>query len=544
MPEGSTTDNTFKLIVENAYNDASANGDPSSVGKKGTNATADRAADKTPEQTGKNKAFMGKLNDNMGKFLKKELDENAKQKEGGNIIKGALKQTGIQLTLGNLLKQSQVFTGVLNAVFSVIGAMFDIILAPFMPLIAKFLEDTIPVLIGFAQNIADFLSGEISDLMEMGIVDYFKDRIQKVWEWMSEELPGLLVKAWDWFSGFVTEKIPEWLGFASDGLNDSWTWITENIPAFLEKAWAWIEEYWPTILQGLIDFVSTLWDAVKGWLANLIASLPGFLASMLYMLADFYEKFGPMIAQGLGWLVNTIITNIPKLVEALINGVAWVITDVIGRGLAGLARFLGEKVSEAILGVVRWVTGFLKDIKFEVWGQEFRPFHGLARGVEGGAEFLVGEDGLLNMQVDAIAGLWTGLTEGVGGLLHMGADIWGSDMVGGMFDWAGNVSGNLVESALGGLYTNVAAEGLRSLAAGLETEGTKETFEGFGENIANLNIDVTVNGSKQQEQSAQLDKHNKKIQVEVANDIGMRMLSASDQPVHYNQSVGLFNNWG
>ena len=539
MPEA---DNTFKLIVENAYSAASAQGDPSSLGKKGTNSAEKRGAtQRSSDSTGHPESYMKKLNTSMAKFLKRE-NEGEAEKQGGNVIKGALKATGIQLTLGNLLKQSQVFTGVLNAVFSVIGAIFDIILAPFMPMIAAFLEETIPVLIDFAYKIGEFLSGELADLAEMGIVDYFKDRIEKIWEWAVNELPELVKKVWEWFQSNVTDKVPEWLGFAAEALETAWTWIAENIPGFLKKAWDWIEEYWPTILQYIIDFASSAWDAVKGYIADLVRSIPGFLAGLLYMLADFYDKFGPMIAKGLGWLIDTIITSIPTLMEAIINGVAWVVSDVIGRGLAGLARFLGETVSKAIMGVIRWVTGFLADIKFEIAGQEFRPFAGLSKGLEGWGELLYGEDGLLNMGVDAIAGMWTGLTEGAAGLLHMSADLWGSDMVTGMFDWAGNVSEDLVSSMVGGLYGS-ASDGIRSLAAGLETEGTQSTFDNFGDNIANLNIDVTVNGSKQAEQSAQLDKHNKKIQVEVANDIGMQMLSASDQPVHYNQSLGLFNDW-
>ena len=281
-------DNTFKLIVENAYRDAGAQGDPSGDGKKGTNSTDKKGmTQRTDPSTGHDESFMKKLNTNMNKFLKRE-NEGQAQKEGSSSIKGALKATGIQLTLGNLLKQSQIFTGVINAIFSVVGAMFDIILAPFMPLIAKFLETVIPVLIGFAENIANFLGGELAALEEMGILGYFQDRIQKLWEWAVNELPDLVIKVWEWYQSNVTEKIPEWIGFAAEALKEALTWIAENIPPFLEKAWDWIEEYWPTILQYIVDTVSGLWDAVKGYIGDLVASIPGFLAGLLYMLADHY----------------------------------------------------------------------------------------------------------------------------------------------------------------------------------------------------------------------------------------------------------------
>ena len=72
-------------------------------------------------------------------------------------IKGGLKQLGIALSLGNLLKQSQVFTSSLNALFQLVGAFFDILLAPLMPYFAKWLRRGAPKLLEWAEKMAKWM---------------------------------------------------------------------------------------------------------------------------------------------------------------------------------------------------------------------------------------------------------------------------------------------------------------------------------------------------------------------------------------------------
>ena len=44
---------------------------------------------------------------------------------------------GVQVTMSAMLKQSQIFTGILGSLFSLFGTFIDVILAPFVPAIAK-----------------------------------------------------------------------------------------------------------------------------------------------------------------------------------------------------------------------------------------------------------------------------------------------------------------------------------------------------------------------------------------------------------------------
>ena len=85
-------------------------------------------------------------------------------------IKGGLKQLGIALSLGNLLKQSQVFTSSLNALFQLVGAFFDILLAPLMPYFAKWLRQGAPKLLEWAEKMAKWMENLF---LEIGSADSF-----------------------------------------------------------------------------------------------------------------------------------------------------------------------------------------------------------------------------------------------------------------------------------------------------------------------------------------------------------------------------------
>ena len=279
------SDSTFKIIVENAYRDAEAQQDPGRNAKEGTNKHDDQK--QKNDATGKPTSFMEKLNTNMGKYLKEQLDGTA-QKNQQNAIKAGMGALGIQVSLGNLLKQSQVFTGIIGAIFSILGALFDIVLAPFVPLIAKFLEKTIPVLISFAEKVANFLSGELAMIEEMGLIPYIQQRMKDLWEWISNELPTILGNAWDLFAGYMSDNAPGWIETVTDALSTALLWIAENVPVWLTNAWAWFEDNWPDILQGFFDFLSSAWDGIKGALASLIESVPGVLANLLDTIASGY----------------------------------------------------------------------------------------------------------------------------------------------------------------------------------------------------------------------------------------------------------------
>ena len=129
------------------------------------------------------------------------------QKSVQEGIKGGLKQLGITLSLGNLLKQSQVFTSSLNAIFQILGAAFDIMLAPLMPYFATALRRIAPRLMEIGEKIglwmervylelqnADSFGSWLGHAVASGLLRGVKDALglgeSETGHWTSDPLPG------------------------------------------------------------------------------------------------------------------------------------------------------------------------------------------------------------------------------------------------------------------------------------------------------------------------------------------------------------------
>ena len=84
-----------------------------------------------------------------------------------NLVQDAARTAGVQVSIAALLKNSQIFTNSLGALFQIIGGFIDVALAPLMPLIAaglsslanqlpvvaRIAEATLPRLVGLFQGI-------------------------------------------------------------------------------------------------------------------------------------------------------------------------------------------------------------------------------------------------------------------------------------------------------------------------------------------------------------------------------------------------------
>lgn len=166
MPVGDGA--TFRFIVEDALSGGSSGGGSSGGGKGGSDDPDPNKPERQVEQV-------------------KKLSKAA---EGG--ILSAFKALGIQFTLANLLKQSQVFTGIISSIFQVIGAVLDVSLAPLLPFLGKFLKDYFPKLLGFSERIANFLSGELAKFEELGLGGYIADVFTRLGDFMIDLIPKLL----------------------------------------------------------------------------------------------------------------------------------------------------------------------------------------------------------------------------------------------------------------------------------------------------------------------------------------------------------------
>ena len=81
-------------------------------------------------------------------------DNRANQQAAGQRQRSLLQLIGVQVTLSALLKNSQLFTNTLGALFQIVGGFIDVALAPLMPMLARSLATTanfIPIVAQISQ---------------------------------------------------------------------------------------------------------------------------------------------------------------------------------------------------------------------------------------------------------------------------------------------------------------------------------------------------------------------------------------------------------
>ena len=178
----------------------------------------------------------------------KALAESAKEmkKPAGRVWRGLTKNKsilGVNLGIGSLLKQSQVFTGAVSTIMQIIGAMVDVLIAPFIiPLfipLAKKMVSFIPKIQEWSAELAEkyvpkiqamidnLVSGEgtlwqrIGEFIGAGWDLIWKDTGLSVW-W--EEQTGILGFFTAYLSGAATgvRHVYNFLASLLDGPYDNW----------------------------------------------------------------------------------------------------------------------------------------------------------------------------------------------------------------------------------------------------------------------------------------------------------------------------------
>tara|TARA_R100000008_G_C3580363_1_gene168090 strand:+ start:682 stop:1881 length:1200 start_codon:yes stop_codon:yes gene_type:complete len=215
-------------------------------------------------------------------FIKSSLDAGKKIKDmagyGKQLVNKRLGVLGINLSLGAILKQSQIFTGVMGSLFQVLGAFVDVALAPLMPLFARGLQA---------------LAGKLPDMFEL--VAKVENYVKSIWaeaggDWAA--FIGMLVSR---SLSIATRKTLENLWDNSMGSSDFWVTVLKNAtPA--------------NVLQNILksETLKNLWngfvkgidDKFKNWLNQNFIITPwlDFMNAIKNSFSKFIisikEKFG------------------------------------------------------------------------------------------------------------------------------------------------------------------------------------------------------------------------------------------------------------
>ncbi len=331
---------TFRFIVEQAAGGGGGGGGGAPPGAGGGGGGGGRSVREGNEFR------------NMMQKMVKAVDRS--EKTTTNAFQAGFKKLGLQITFANLLKQSQVFTGTLNAIFQVIGALVDITLTPFLPLIVEFLQTSIPKLVATAEKMATWTKGQLAQLDELGIVGYIKKKLET-------DIPAALV---------------DFGPTLASGFKIATTFMITTIPSLMSSVFKMLGP----ILSVVVNAgVTNLGQLLTGALGDTIKWVTDLLAGFLEMIAET-EIAGIKPFAWLGEMAKGLRETGQGAHDAL---------DKAGEAFGGVGQAMGEMTEELFSGA----AAYMGSPEVQKWFDDLAVSSGLA--VEVGVNSL--NDGMIEM---------------------------------------------------------------------------------------------------------------------------------------------------
>ena len=317
---------------------------------------------------------------------------------------------GISLSVSSLLRQSQLFTGLVGALFQVLGGFVDVILAPFMPYLFKvvsMLAQQIPTIRKWAQKVHDWLAnnvfpiiaewaGKISNKI-VDVWNWFKETLwppleaigHTIWEGITEITGFFKTTIWPPLEGFITDtyaKLKE--GFES--VTDLFSDISVDVVAVKDKVVGEIEKVMLWFKDNILPVVEKLRDTVIDTLVTVITEAKDLIVNTIWprlqnIFKSFDENIVPVLKEAAGYaleLVDALIDVIQPLFELILiplfkaayKVMYWFLDKILGilfrlirflwdyviKWVVKLAIWILRKLPAIIENVANFITGFLK----------------------------------------------------------------------------------------------------------------------------------------------------------------------------------------
>ena len=245
------------------------------------------------------KAVKGTTGPGMGKKVTNALINGPKRmyKLQTGMKKFAQKSLGLNLSIASIMKQSQLFTGFLGAIFQVIGAIVDAFLAPMMPTLFKlvvWMAKGVPKAAAAGQAIADWIGAFFSG--------GFKNALIMVKDLFLNSIKGLAKLLWAGVKGLwsiLTNK-------------DYWKAIGKGLLTLGKAILMAYFNYWklyfttlyvklPKLVWGLLKSKLPWLQKVEDWLNNFVSNLgEGFKSgwdAMINWFSSAWKKLQLFVAQ-------------------------------------------------------------------------------------------------------------------------------------------------------------------------------------------------------------------------------------------------------
>lgn len=341
-----------------------------------------------------------------------KLASLAKPSSIGGLPKKLLSKTmglaGINLSVSSLLRQSQIFTGFMGALFQILGGFVDVILAPFMPFfvgLMKKLASWIPKVREYAQKAYEWLSKHVFPKLREWW-DFAVEKIRGVFGWAMDMLPKAIAFATDLWSTTISPMLTKgW-----EIIQSVWDWGKQHLVppivatvasvwTLIESTWNWLKDMWPTfksifdsaksIFEQLLKFwmddvlpkVTDLYDwiltNIGGFIVNVIDKYVEFLDDIMPTVIAIFNKTYDILVEDilkplwksiepiLTWFVDFVFDNFKTLFHEINVRVLPLIQSAVDI-LMPTVKLIGEKIEE-LLPKIKDVADIIWDILRQVW---------------------------------------------------------------------------------------------------------------------------------------------------------------------------------
>jgi hypothetical protein len=282
-------------------------------------------------------------------------------KNSGAMVKSAGKAAGISVGVASILKQSQLFTGVIGTIFQILGMLVDVIIMPFMPLIIpviKLLAMMIPPMMAFSMFLQKWIQKGVDLVANIGstIKNRIVEAAKSFWSMISSHI--------HWFSGPLHPIKGFFLAIKAviDVFVDIFKIFYRIVKAAID-GYVWYVKQVLGVVRSVInkiwDFLSPVIGTIKDFFVDKFKSVKSFFIEKWSTVSDILDIVNPM-----SWIPK-IIEKIKELIpgagdmvpDAVKNMKFWGEGGIVTRPTLGIA---GENGPEAIIplrNLSRMATG-------------------------------------------------------------------------------------------------------------------------------------------------------------------------------------------
>jgi hypothetical protein len=309
--------------------------------------------------------------------------------------KSVAKMAGVNLNIASLLRQSQLFTGVVGMIFQIIGAFIDILLIPFMPLVtmsmrmlakllppmmkvALFLNSIVQVYADLLESLYTFIftwAGKLMTEFWKGLNHLgrliWDEGLKKLWDW-------LVNRGKEWIAYFKTLPASFKASFiaAKDSIISFFTAIPDAISGILSSVGEFV--------TGVGTAISGAWTTAKDWFDRNIVQK---IKDAIDWTGNFFSNIGTAISDGWttakDWFKTNIVDNITGFFTSagtFFTNIGTTIKDNIVAAWDGVKDFFTSTVPEALKTAFGFVTSKISAI-FDFFASVFAPIGNFVQGI-------------------------------------------------------------------------------------------------------------------------------------------------------------------